>query len=166
MLRLLIRYSGNRRKLRPSWLPVCYWRLVLPGPTAFRILRRARKSIMACPNDWAAKSLPHQLRPGVHPIFGDTPVCSKQPSRRLSIRKRLTILSSLLTSLNAQTQRHAWRGKRHARPRLGLDWSKASTSRYSHCRRLAVTRVRPFRHPRMSLPTVSSAPPSTKSSLH
>src|SRR5213080_2370752 len=121
MLRLLIRYSGNRRKLRPSWLRVCYWRLVLPGPTAFRILRRARKSIMACPNDWAAKSLPHQLRPGVHPIFGDTPVCSKQPSRRLSIRKRLTILSSLLTSLNAQTQRHAsWEAARQAAIGVGL----------------------------------------------
>ena len=158
MLRLLIRYSGDRRKLRRSWLPFYYWRLVLSGPPALRIHRRAPKSIMGCPNGWDAKWLPTPSVPWSAPIFAATRACSisRAFTHRPAETLRLVELIDIAERVNPET-RVAWEAARQAAIGVGL-----VESEYFPVLTLSALggyQSEAFPRPRMSLPAVSFVRP-------
>jgi len=131
MLRLLIRYSGNRRKLRPSGCLFCYWRLVLPGPTAFRILPAGSQIDYGMPERLGRQVAPSPTAPWSAPdLRGYTSLLKTAEPSPIDPQKayNLVELIDIAERANPET-RVAW--KRHARPQLESDWSRANTSRYS-----------------------------------
>jgi len=136
-------------KTTPSWLPGLLLALVLAWSDSVSNSPAGTQIDMACPNDWAAKSLPHQLRPGAHLIFGIHQSAPKQRAvSPIDPQKGLQSCSSLLTSLTRKPR--DTRGVGSGTP--GRNWSPTGRERVlpgtPHCRRLAVTRVRLFPAPK------------------